>query len=52
MNNANFRKTMESIRKHIDIKLVTKESRRSYLVSEPNYHTKKFLTDKRKIEMK
>ena len=44
MNNAVFRKTMENVRKHRDIKLVTTERRRNYLVSEPNYHTTKFFT--------
>ena len=39
MNNAVFGKTMENIRKHRDIKLVTTNKRRSKLVSEPNYHT-------------
>ena len=39
MNNAVFGKTMENIRKHRDIKLVTTEKRRNKLVSEPNYHT-------------
>ena len=38
MNNAVFGKTMENIRKHRDIKLVT-DKKRSKLVSEPNYHT-------------
>ena len=33
---------MENGRKHRDIKLVTTERRRNYLVSEPNYHTIKF----------
>ena len=44
MNNADFGKTMEDVRKHRDIKLVTAERRRNYLVSEPNYHTTKFFT--------
>ena len=45
MNNAVFGKAMENVRKHRDIKLVTTERRRNYLVSEPNYHTTKFFTD-------
>ena len=44
MNNAVFGKTMENVRKHRDIKLITTERRRNYLVSEPNYHTTKFFT--------
>ena len=39
MNNSVFGKTMENIRKHRDIKLVTTVKKRSKLVSEPNYHT-------------
>ena len=42
MNNIFFGKTIENVRKHRDIKLVTTERRRNYLVSEPNYHTTKF----------
>ena len=42
MNNAVFGKTMEDVRKHRYIKLVTTERRRNYLVSEPNYHATKF----------
>ena len=44
MNNAVFGKTMENVRKHRDIKLVTTERRRNNLVSEQNYHTKKLFT--------
>ena len=45
MNNRVFRKTMENVKKHRDIKLVTTERRRNYLVSEPNCHTTtKFFT--------
>ena len=39
MNNSVFGKTMENIRKHRDIKLVTTDKKRSKLVSEPNYLT-------------
>ena len=39
MNNSVFGKTMETQRKHRDIKLVTTDKKRSKLVSEPNYHT-------------
>ena len=53
MNNAVFRKTMENVRKYRDIKPVTTEKRRNYLVSEPNYHTAKFFTENLlAIEMK
>ena len=45
MNNALFGKTMENVRKYRDIKLVTTERRRNYLVSEPNYYTAKFFTE-------
>ena len=45
MNNAVFGKTMENVGKHRDIKLVTKERRRNYLVSEPDYDTTKFFTE-------
>ena len=36
---------MENVIKHRDIKLVTTERRRNYLVSEPNCHTTKFFTE-------
>ena len=41
MNNSVFRKTMENVRKHRDIKLVTTDEKKNKLVSERNYHTKK-----------
>ena len=43
-NNAIFGKAMENVRKHRDIKLVTTERKRNYLVQEPNFHTTKFFT--------
>ena len=45
MNNFVFEKRMENVRKHRDIKLVTTEEKRIKLVSEPNYHTTKHLSD-------
>ena len=42
MNNVVFEKAMENLRKYRDIKLVTTERRRNYLVSEPNYHATSF----------
>ena len=44
MNNAVFGKTMENIRKHRDIKLVTTDKKRNELVSEPNYHTMNYIS--------
>ena len=53
MDNAVFGKTMENVKKHRDIKLVTTDNRRSQLVSEPNYHTEKwFSEDTLAMEMK
>ena len=45
MKNAIFRKTVENERKYRDIKLVTTERRKNYLVSKPNYHTTKLFTE-------
>ena len=45
MNNAIFGKTMENVRNHRDIKLVTTDERRNKLVSEPNYHTTKHISE-------
>ena len=39
LNNVVLVKTMKNFRKQRDIKVVTTEIRRNYLVSEPNYHT-------------
>ena len=53
MNNSVFGKSMENVRKHRDIKLVTTEEKRITLVSEPNYHTtKQFSENLLVIEMK
>ena len=53
MNNPVFGKTMENVRKHRDINLVTTDIKRNKLVSEPNYHTaKRFLENLLAIEMK
>ena len=53
MSNAVFGKPLKSVRKPRDIKVVTTERRRNYLVSEPNYHTTKFFTENvLAIEMK
>ena len=52
MNNC-FGKTMENVRNHRDIKLITTDKRRKRLVSEPNYHShQKFLEHLIAIEMK
>ena len=53
MNNAVFGKTMENIRKHRNIKLVTTDKKRNKLFSEPNYHTINYISeDLSIIEMK
>ena len=57
MNNAGFGKTMKNVRKHRNVKLVTTEKRRNYLVSKQNYYTTKFFIEsllakeKRKIQI-
>ena len=53
MNNSVFGKTMENIRNHRDIKLVTSDKRRKRLVSEPNYYSHKKISEHlMAIEMK
>ena len=41
MNNSIFGKTMDSVRNHRDIKIVTTNKQRNKYASEPNYHTTK-----------
>ena len=45
MNSVVFGKTMKNLRKNSDIKLVTTERRRNYLVSKPSFNTTKFFTE-------
>ena len=45
MSNTVFGKIMENVRKHWHVKLATTEKWRSYVVSEPNYCTKKIFTE-------
>ena len=58
LNNSVFGKTMENVRNHRDIRLVTTDKRRSVLASEPNYHSTKYIskdlliTEMKKIEVK
>ena len=58
MNNSVFGKTMENVRNHRDIKIVTMDKRRSILASEPNYHSTKYISkdllimDMKKTEVK
>ena len=53
MNNAVFGKTMENVTKHRDMKLVKTNNKRNKLVSEPNYHTRKLISENLSIiEMK
>ena len=42
INNSVSGKTMENVRKHRDIKLLTTDKKRSKLVSQPNYPTTKY----------
>ena len=45
MNNAVYKKAMENVKKHRDIKLVTTDKRRNQLPSEPNYHAVKYFSE-------
>ena len=44
MNNPVFRKTMENVRKHRDIRLVTTDRRRNHQASKPNYYATKWFS--------
>ena len=44
-NSAVFGKTMENVRKNKDIKVLTTERRRNYLVPEPNSDTTTFFVE-------
>ena len=44
LNNSVFGKAMKNVRKHRNIKLVTKNKRKNYLVSQPNYHATKWFS--------
>ena len=53
LNNSFYCKTMENVRGHIDIKLVTNNKKRNVLASEPNYHGTKHISEELLImEMK
>ena len=58
MNNSVFGKTMENVRNHRDIRVVTTDKRRSILASEPNYHSTKYISkdllimEMKKVEVK
>ena len=53
MSNSVFGKTMENVRNYRDIQLATSEKIRKRLVSDPNYHAHKKLSDHlMAIEMK
>ena len=45
MNNVDFEKTMKNVKSYRDIKLVTTDARRNYLVSVLNYHKTKIFLD-------
>ena len=44
MNNSVFGKTVENVRNHRYIKLVTTNKQRNKLASDPNYHTTKYIS--------
>ena len=58
MKNLVFGKTMDNVRNHRYIRVVTSDKRRSILASEPNYHSSKYISkdlmimEIRKVEVK
>ena len=58
INNLVFGKTMENVRNHRDIKIVTTDRQRKKFASEPNYHTTKYISadllimEMKKVEVK
>ena len=46
MPNACFGKTMENVRNHRDIRVVTDGIKRNKMVRQPNYHTTKWFSEK------
>ena len=53
MNKSVFEKTMENVRNHRNIKIVITNRQRNKLLSEPNYHTRKHISENLlMIEMK
>ena len=49
MNNVIFRKTMKKVRNQRYIQFIRNEARKSYLVSERNYHTTKFFSENKLV---
>lgn len=45
INKVVLEKTLEIVRRHSNIKLLTTQKRKSYLVCEPNYHTTKWFSE-------
>ena len=58
MNNSVFGKTMENVRNHRDIKIVTTNKQRNKFTSEANYHSTKYISkyllimERKKVEVK
>ena len=58
MNNSVFGKTMENVRNHKNVRIVTTDEQRSILPSEPIYHSTKYISkdllimEMKKVEIK